>query len=671
MRLQLPRHRAPSPRGRFIEGSLGIACWLLGAAALAQAPTLIGTGGAAPNADPAAPESPDPASAQSYQLSVKLDSELHTLQGSGTIRFTNATSAATSELYLHLYLNAFKNSQTLFQRSPFHGARSGDKSPTPGYVDVQKLIAKEWDGQDLWPGAERHSPGDPLDETDIRVPLPRALAAGEGLTLEVQWTAQLPELSERTGYADDFHLVAQWFPKLARRESDGTWAHFAFHPQAEFYADFADYDVTLDVDSTQIVGASGVLVDERNEGGRRLLHYRAQNVHDFAWTAWPQFLEHRETIDGVAVRVLHPSAATPLLERELQALRFGLPHFSRAYGRYPYPTLTVVHPPANAGGAGGMEYPTLITTGGTVLPNRVSRGVELVTLHELGHQWFYGLLANNEAAAPFLDEGLNSYAEANAANGLLGNASGGRFWDLEVSADALRRVQAATAQHDTAVASAAADFANFHSLGSLVYARTATILQTLERVYGSEPMAQAMTQYSTRYRFGHPTPKDFLDVMRETLGDSAGDALRSLLFERGWLDYSIEELNCVPASERHGVFGTGTDRVTHVESTRESGEWVGEVLVTRSGTVGLPVEILLVAEDGSRTLHRWLGKEPWLRLDYRGRSPLVRAVIDPDLKLPIDSNLMNNAQSSGSARTPRSFERLLYAAQWALFAATL
>jgi hypothetical protein len=318
-----------------------------------------------------------------------------------------------------------------------------------------------------------------------------------------------------------------------------------------------------------------------------------------------------------------------------------------------------------------MEYPTLITTGGTLLPNLFARAVELVTLHELGHQWFYGLLANNEAAAPFLDEGLNSYAEGIAATQLWGEASGGHFWDLDVSADAVRRSQAASAQHDSPVSAAAADFADFGSLGALVYARTAIILQTVERVYGTPAMQRAMAHYAERFRFEHPTTEGFLDSMRETLGEQAAGALRSLLTERGWLDYSVDEIACQRASTRHGVFDTVQGRVTEQQQESASDEWVGEVLVRRHGNVVLPVEVRLIAGDGSISKRRWNGAEPWLRIEYRGASPLIGAIVDPDLQLPIDSNLLNNAKSLQSPRTPRSFERLVYAVQWALAAATL
>jgi hypothetical protein len=342
-----------------------------------------------------------------------------------------------------------------------------------------------------------------------------------------------------------------------------------------------------------------------------------------------------------------------LLEREIDSVRFGLAHFNQRYGRYPYPTLTVVHPPATAAAAGGMEYPTLITTGGSPLENQLVRGVELVTIHELGHQWFYGLLASNEAAAPFLDEGLTSYAEAVAQTARFGSASAARLWDLQLSVAALQRAQAASAEHTQAVSASAAQFPSFHSLGALVYARSATILDTLSRVYGEQRMQEVLSDYCHEYRFAHPTPADFLAHMEAGLGSEAGRALRALLDERGWLDYRVAELH----SERDSgseVDGAGNEA------------WLGEVLIERHGTVSLPVEIALIAADGSRTLHRWDGREPWLKLGYRGATQLVGAMIDPEVKLSIDSNLLNNAKSHTGASTARSFERLLYGAQWLL-----
>src|SRR5262249_56825208 len=118
----------------------------------------------------------------------------------------------------------------------------------------------------------------------------------------------LPSVVLRTGYAKNFDFVAQWFPKLARLEDDGTFAHFPFHAQAEFYADYGDYDVTLDVPANTVVGAVGRRGESTPHGDRRSDRYRAEGVHDFAWAAWPDFHEVDRRIAGVDVRVLFPAA---------------------------------------------------------------------------------------------------------------------------------------------------------------------------------------------------------------------------------------------------------------------------------------------------------------------------------------------------------------------------
>src|SRR5205823_3743527 len=138
---------------------------------------------------------------------------------------------------------------------------------------------------DLWPSAQLQRPND-ADETDARVPLPRAVDPGEAITLEVTWDDKLSSIVERTGHDGSFHMVAQWFPKIAKLEDDGQFAHFPFHHLAEFYADFGRYDVTVDVPESFTVGATGPLIDSKIENGRRFEHHAQTDIHDFAWTAW-------------------------------------------------------------------------------------------------------------------------------------------------------------------------------------------------------------------------------------------------------------------------------------------------------------------------------------------------------------------------------------------------
>src|SRR4051812_22666955 len=594
----------------------------------------------------------------SYEIDAKLDTERHRIVGRETIHFVNRSDAVLNELWFHLYLNAFKNDKTLFLRSPFGAGRSGDKAKEYGYVDVKKLTIRAGDGQDLWLARDRHSPNDPDDETDLRVPLSSPLAPGSALDLDLDFEDQLPELFERTGFVGSFHFVGQWFPKLARLEPNGAFAHFAFHAQSEFYADFGDYEVALDVPSAFLVGATGSKLREQRAQGRTRLVYRAENVHDFAWTAWDRFEERNERIAGTQGRVLYPPHQRQNAEAELESVRFALPHFNARYGTYPYPTLTLVHPPEAAANAGGMEYPTLITTGG---PWYSTFGgghfIDVVTTHELGHQWFYGLLASNEHAEPFLDEGFNSYAEAEALETRFGTASVFGGFGLSVSSTALNRLFSAARGADEKINQGAADFATFRSLGAIVYSRTAIVLATVARVYGRERFNHALGVYTRKFRFQHPTTADFLAVMQSELDERAVTALRLSFSERATVDYLVREISNAPLSAAAGVFdGPGGREQKKPEAPHQAAEYASRVVVYRHGTLQLPVDIALGFEDGTRQLRHWDGSGFTFNVDNTGPSPLVSVNVDPEQRILLDDNRSNNWLSTEGGSAPRCQE---------------
>jgi Peptidase family M1 domain len=640
------------------------------ASASAPAPAPAPDPAEPPAADGERPSSAAPAVA-SYTLEAKLDAAAHTISGKGTLDWTNTARTPANELYFHLYLNAFKNDRTLFLRSPFGAGRSGDHAKDWGYVDVTRLAIRELGGGDLWPKADQNSPGDPDDQTDIRVPLPSPALPGQTLTIEFEWSSKLPRIVERTGYVDDFHLVGQWFPKIARREPDGTWAHFAFHPHAEFYADFGHYTVTLDVPANMVVGATGKLVKDDVHEGRRTLRYEAEGVHDFAWTAWPDFQSRRESIDGVDVTLLYPPGNEANADTELGAIRYALPRFDRLYGHYPHPTLTLVHPPDAARNAGGMEYPTLITTGGPwYAAHSGTRLVEAVTVHELGHQWFQGMIATNEAAWPFLDEGINTFAELDAMHERWGNGSLVALGALRVDGAALRRADAVIAGHDEPVAQPAAAFSSFRGIGALVYDRTGTILETVGNVWGRDRLEHALGVYARRYRFRHPAPRDFLAVMRDELGDDAAQSLQSALYEEGWVDYAVTNLDCVRTETPAGVFDRSTGRET-VERTLADAEraWSCRALVRRRGTLTFPIVVDLVLDDGSVERRNWDGREAWTAISYDGSRRVVAAIADPEYRITLDDELGNNARRTRRAGSERLLERGVYFAELALIGA--
>jgi hypothetical protein len=629
--------------------------------ALALAAALLATAPARPS-HAEAPLAHAPRVA-SYTLTAKLDAAEHRVTARGTIELFNYTAVPLHELYLHLYMNAFKNDESLFLRSPFGAGRSGQHGGKWGYIDVKRLYARE-SSSELWPNHDPKSPGDTDDETDVRVPLPAPLEAGKTLTMDVEFTVKLPEIVERTGYVDDYHFVAQWFPKLARLMPDGEFAHFAFHPQSEFAANFGSYDVTLDVPSRDVVGATGVCqaAEGAAPAGRRVLRCRADDVHDFAWTSWPSFVERKARVGAVDVRVLVPPGHARNAELELDTVRFGLQNFGERFGPYPYSTLTVVHPPEAASDSGGMEYPTLITTGGPwYTPYSGARAIEAVTIHELGHQWFYGLFASDEHRFPFLDEGLNSYAEHSALGARYGDGSAFDGFGLAIANEALSRAIAAARGADEPMAQGAADFFSFRSLGAIVYNRTASLFSTFERVYGKQNLALAFADYAAFARFRHPEPQQLVDAVRGRLGDGAARNLERALFERATVDYLVRDVQSAGSDPAAGVFDAAEGRRTVPRlEVRPPEHWVGHAIVLRHGTLELPVQIELAFDDGHRERREWNGEGTHYTVSCRGPAKLVGVTVDPEQRVLLDDDLTNNAAGSADQGAPRSLERLLY-----------
>jgi len=583
-----------------------------------------------------------------YSLRATLDPATHSIHGEGTIHLRNASAAPLRELWLHLYLNAFKDASSTFMRERV-GGRGSEAPREWGRIDLRRLALRSATGaRDLLPSVELHRP-DETDETDARVPLPSEIAPGESVDLEVAFDDAMPSIVERTGYAGTFYMVGQWFPKLARLEPDGTWAHFPFHHLSEFYADFGTYDVTIDVPAGYVVGATGPVVERREEGGRVRERHVQADVHDFAWTAWDRWQTLEANVDEVDVKILYPRGFDAIARRDLAAVRFALPYDSLRYGRYPYRVLTVVHPEDAAREAGGMEYPTLITTTSPWWTPPSVRLPEIVTVHELGHQWFYGLVATNEAAWPFLDEGINQYAETDAMGAWLGSGSASSALGLSLSDAAIQAVAGDRGVHDEAVAQAASSFSSGADYARLVYSRTAALIATFAGVYGEDAVARALGDYTRRFRFRHPGPQELVDSFESVLGREASATLRGALFDKGWVDYAVDELR--------SDAGPAPD-----------GSWSGSALVRRRGTLSFPVEVDLVAADGSTRRERWDGHGDWKRFAWHGRAALRGAVVDPEEQILVDQIRENNQGTVDGAGSgaPRVLERAAYYMELAL-----
>jgi len=597
-----------------------------------------------------APRSPRIAN---YTLEARLDGVRHTLGGSGKLTWTNTGREAVDMLPFHLYLNAFKNESSVFMRSSrgeMRGARSSDSGW--GWIQIDSMTIG---------GVEQvtklRNPNPP-DETVVELPLAEPVEPGATIEVAYTFTAQLPEVFARTGYKGDFHLVGQWFPKIGVRVStpEGErWECQPLHLNTEFFADFGTYDVTLTVPNTHVVAATGVLVKAVDAPGQtRTYTYHAEDVHDFVWMADPYMIVDKTTgrtpfigqaklADGtVEVRVYARPGQEAFARRHLQAAIGAIERFSALFVPYPWPIMTIVDPPPEASsGAGGMEYPTLVTTAGdSVFVREGIRIPEYVTVHEVGHNWFQGILASNEPLEAWLDEGVNEWADQHVMADLYRDGSNGIDWG-GWQADIAKLSFAASddlSYLPAPIATAAYAFPDRVAYANATYRGTAAVLSTLEKYVGSAKFLAAMKAYANEWAFKHPTGRDFYATLERELGMDLSWYFGPAMHQVGGSRIALRDASCRDAHPPRGIFGEGTTRVSRTETEApDTGTYLCEVVLENTGVIHVPVEVELKFADGSRLDLTWddRGESHWWHQQIERSSKLVEVRIDPDQKIAI------------------------------------
>ena len=595
----------------------------------------------------------------SYQISCRLDTEKRAVEGTELLTWTNTTAKPAATLRFHLYLNAFRNTLSTFWRES-GGERRGDRLPESwGSIELTRMTLA--DGSDLLASLSYVSPddGNPYDRTVAEVQLPRAVQPGETISISIDFRSRLPRVSARTGWKGDFYLVAQWFPKIGVFQDKG-WNCHQFHASSEFFADFGNYDVSIDVPVRYRgkVGATGVRVEERNLPGDRVLYrFRQDSVHDFAWTADPDFLVvddvfREPAVADTQIRLLLQPEHRGQQARYLKATKVALSGYGRVLGPYPYPTLTVVDPPWGAMGAGGMEYPTFITAGTHRMAPASAQSPEGVTIHEFGHQYFYGLLASNEFEEPWLDEGFNEYMEDRVVGAAYGSnrpvltAFGFRF-PIGVAVhrplDTNRRYfQVAT---EDVLASPAWKFRTRTSYGANVYSKTALAMATLERLLGTPTMNRALRLYADRWRFRHPTTADWIAAVRDATGRDYRWFFDRTFYSSGAVDYAVVDAKSEKVEPPKGLFEFERGLVEKPPAELAKGKgWKSVATVARLGDVAMPIEIVLKFDGNHTYRSTWDGEARWKRFRVDRGPRLLEAVVDPDEKILLDVDRTNNGR---------------------------
>jgi hypothetical protein len=608
-----------------------------------------------------------------YDMNVKLDPKSKLIKGEMLLNWINISPDTIRELQFHLYLNAFKNSETTFMRGSrgvFRGDRAGDDHLSWGYTDILDMDLQGTENLTNKIEFIQPNDGNPYDQTVIRVPLSGFIRPGDTINLNIKFESKLPKIFARTGFAGDYFFVGQWFPKIGvyepagmRGVKKGGWNCHQFHPNSEFYADFGVYKVNISLPQEYIVGASGVLVNEKKDGSTRTHSFVAEDVIDFAWTASKRFIELEQEWQHVKIKLLIQPEHKDLADRHFISVKAALDYFDKHVGPYPYPNLTIVDPPISGSGSGGMEYPCLITAGSFAKMPKGLRFVEMVTIHEFGHQYFMGIIASNEFEEPWIDEGMTTYFESRIMDATYGKKTS--FVDIGGI-----RIGDAEMHRASFVYSPARNLAESYryswqyphgGYGMFAYNKPATFLNTLHNLVGSECMTDIWKTFYERYKFKHPSTHDFIAIVNEIMpryhqnkfGENMNWFFDQLLFGSKICDYKVLKVENHINTAPQGMFDKDGKKIFggHLESDTLK-KYVSKVVLKREGEVIMPVEVLIHFENGQEIVKEWNGHDRTFEFTFLSNSPVLWAQVDPLNKLQIDVNLANNSFHIEPDETP-------------------
>ena len=468
-------------------------------------------------------------------LDVTLDERDNTLDGFVRMNYHNNSPDSLSFIWIHLWPNAYKNDQTAFSEQLLQNGRTDfyfSSEAQRGYIN-----RLDFRSGDEALAVEDH----PLYIDIIKLVLPKVLAPGDSMEISTPFHVKLPYRFSRSGYTDKDLAVTQWFPKPAVYDHNG-WHPMPYLDQGEFYAEFGNYDVTIHLPKDFIVAATGELQGtawwrEENRSiqpGIQSLRFVQENLIDFAWFASKFYIEDHGTtsltsgkeVDVYAYYFPEDSASwNEAVSYAKEAIQFR----SQALGEYPYAQVSVVHGLDKF--SGGMEYPGITLLSGEMAGPMLDYIIE----HEIGHNWFQGILATNEREHPWMDEGMNTYFDYRYLRqkygteeimvGIPENESL-ISRKLPENFTTLMLGGLESIGHGQPINTPSYEFTKLNN-GIVPYHKTALWLEILEKYIGRETMGKVFTTYYQNWKFRHPGPGDFRKILDSVSGQNL-DSLYAL-----------------------------------------------------------------------------------------------------------------------------------------------
>ncbi|MCB0820460.1 MAG: M1 family metallopeptidase, partial [Bacteroidetes bacterium] len=515
-----------------------------------------------------------------YDIQVSLDDRAHMLRAVVDFEYINKSPDTLSFIWIHLWPNAYRNNETAFAQQELRigtvkfQIASEEKR---GFIDSLEFKVNES------PVEYSYHP----EHIDIcKINLPEKLLPGQRVHISTPFRVKIPSSEfSRLGHVNQQYQLCQWYPKPAVYDKYG-WHPIPYLNSGEFYSEFGSFRVAITVPSNYVVASSGVLQQNAEEQAfiaqrkaetlqmiekgfpardtfpptaetNKTVIYTLENAHDFAWFADKRYHILESSVTLASGKVIETASYFSNINasnwtHSVEYVNDAVKHYSELVGEYPYPVCKSVDGALSAGA--GMEYPTItVISGGSG-----EKSLDNVTAHEVGHNWFYGILASNERDYPWMDEGMNSYYESvymkrkyNNAS-MLGNIQNtgiGRIFHMndlrESDLTTVPYLLQARRNLDQAL-NLTSDNYSQGNYGIIVYQKTSYIMHYLEGWLGTKKFNEMMQAYYNKWKFRHPYPEDFKAHVQEFTGQQLDWFFDDLLTTRKRVDYKVKKVSSKP-----------------------------------------------------------------------------------------------------------------------------
>lgn len=607
-------------------------------------------------------------------MDVRLDVEDNMLYGTTILEWKNPSTDTVPDLQFHLYYNAFKNTRSTFlANSNGFGNLSKKMQEECGYSYTEVISIIDSDGNDLMAMSQYIAPDDnnEYDQTVLQVFLDNPVLPATAEKYTITWEAKIPKAKARTGYNQEYYFFAQWFPKVGVYEPSGmryakvgAWNCHQYHASGEYYGEFGNYDVTLRVPSTFIVASSGTQVEEKVENNVKVVRSVLNDVIDFTWSASPHFVKFERDWRDVKLMLYTYPGHEVFLDRYFESTVQSLEYMDKHVGKYPYASLSIIDPPIHGLFTGGMEYPTLISSLSFKFFPPGIKTPETLVVHEFIHQYFMQMVSTHEQEEPWMDEGITTYYEGRILDEYYGKKTSIiDTWGVQIGNKEFNRIEFWSNANPKIADNSyrARDFVH-GGYGTIAYNKTAMMLKTLEGILGQEMMDNIMKAYFEKWKFKHPCGSDFVAVFKdmlsqEILAEKKLDIDRffdEALYGSDVCDYAVASIRNSKAKPDFGYLENNSD-CTLISVNGEDSIFISEVIIHRLGEMVLPIDVHVHFDDGSSEEHVWDGSERSKGYQFKGVSEVIKVQLDPQRKLDLEKNFINNSLQIEKSNTYRKY----------------